>query len=41
MSHKSYTGPLSTWGIPAIYAVVGVVAAPARVNEFETSGLGI
>ena len=27
MSHKTYTGPLSTWGIPAIYAVVGVVAA--------------
>ncbi|MGB7731263.1 MAG: DUF2254 domain-containing protein [Candidatus Acidiferrum sp.] len=27
MSHKTYTGLLSTWGIPAVYAAVAVVAA--------------
>lgn len=27
MSHKTYTGLLSTWGIPAVYAVVAVAAA--------------
>ena len=27
MSYKTYTGPLSTWGIPALYAVVAVAAA--------------
>ncbi len=27
MSHKSHTGQLSTWGIPAVYAAVAIAAA--------------